>query len=338
MTFEQIGQVATKMVDRWAWWQRALANPEEIGKSIPVHENEPHQGYFRVKNQSGGFDPVAIFYPEDSDELVAYRAGREVDPGDIWTWACRRPVTYEAYEQAVAGGGWADDDPTVAAQIAPAPPGHNSGDIDETEVLQDQIEAARQGADAYTKIEDDEALSKAQSLRSRLNELSTEADKKREALKRPHLEAGRAIDKKWQPLVKGAKEAANGIRKAMEAYQTEKLRKQREAERAAEEARMKAEEEARKAEEAGKPVAEPAPEPEPAPAPAAPEQIRGSYGKAASTGVKNVVTEVTDWDKLWGFLREHPEVRDLFQKLAQRAVDRNFTVPGVKVEERATVR
>ena len=335
---QQIGTVATKTVDRWAWWRQALANPSSIGKGLPVHENDVMQGYYRTKNQAGGYDPVAIWYDED-DNLLAYRAGREADAQEIWTFCCRNPVEYDAYQGAVETGRWPDDDPIVAAQVAPPVPGHNSGAVSDLDVMRDQIDSAKAGAKSYAKIADDDTLTKAQSLRSRLNELSGEADKKRDALKRPHLEAGRKIDGDWQPLVKGAKEAADGIRKAMEAYETEKLRKRREAERAAEEARRKAEEEARKAAEAGK-EPEPelfAPEPETAPAPA-PTQIKGTYGKAASTGIKNVVTCVTDWDALWGFLREHPEVKDLFQKLAQRAVDRNFTVPGVRVEEQATVR
>lgn len=338
MTMQQIGAVATKIVDRWAWWRQALANPSAIGKALPVHENDVMQGYYRTKNRAGGYDPVAIWYDED-DNLLAYRAGREVDAHEVWTFVCRQPVTYEAYQAAVETGRWPDDDPVVAAQVAPPVPGHNSGDVDDLEIMRDQIDAAKAGAKAYAKIADDETLTKAQSLRSRLNELSGEADKKRDALKRPHLEAGRKIDGDWQPLVKGAKEAADGIRKAMEAYETEKLRKRREAERAAEEARRKAEEEARKAAEPNTVTADVSVihVPDPAPAPA-PTQIKGSYGKAASTGIKNVVTSVTDWDALWGFLREHPEVKELFQKLAQRAVDRNFTVPGVRVEEQATVR
>ena len=99
------------------------------------------------------------------------------------------------------------------------------------DVLRDQIDAAKAGVGTYAKISDDETAGKAQSLRSRLNELSGEADKKREALKRPHLEAGKAIDKEWQPLVKSAKEAADGIRSALSAYETDKLARQRRAER-----------------------------------------------------------------------------------------------------------
>lgn len=336
--FQQVGDVAATLVNRWAWYQAALADPSKIGKSLPVHENEPQQGYYRVKNKVGGFDPVAIFYPEDSDELVAYRSNREVRPDEIWTFACRAPVTFEAYQQAVAGEGWPDDDPTVSAQIAPTPPGigDNSGEIDEAEVLKDQIEAAKKGADKYKKIADDATLAKAQSLRSRLLELKGEAEKKHKAEKAPHLEAGRAVDKRWFPLRDEAKTVADAIRSAMGAWETEKLRKQREAERKAEQERLKAEEEARKAEEAGKP----APEPEPAVAPVsvAPAPIKGTYGKAASVSVKVVVKDVTDWSALAVYMSGHPEAQEMLRKLAQRALDAGRTVPGITTAEEAKVR
>ncbi|TIP70334.1 MAG: hypothetical protein E5X53_28305 [Mesorhizobium sp.] len=335
MTMQSIGAAAAKIVDPWTWYFAALKAPAEIGKSIPVSVDSPEQGYYRTRFKDKPYEAVAIWRDEATGQWLAYRNNREVDAAETWNWCCRNPISYEAYQRAVSGGGWADDDETVAAQIAPPPPGHNSGDVSEIEVLRDQIEAAKKGASAYAKITDDATLTKAQSLRARLNELSGEADKKREALKRPHLEAGKEIDKAWQPLVKEAKSAADGIRAAMSAYETEKLRKQREDERKVELARLAAEEEAKKAAEAGKPV--PAPEPVAAPVPAAPAPIKGTYGKAASRQVKQVVSAVTDWAALSAYMLDHPELRDLLMKLAQRAVDAGRTVPGIELEERVSV-
>ena len=78
-------------------------------------------------------------------------------------------------------------------------------------------------------------LTRAQSLRSRLLDLSREADRKREEEKRPHLEAGKAVDQKWMSVVRMAKDAADGIRRAMEAWETIKLTRRRDEERKAEE-------------------------------------------------------------------------------------------------------
>ncbi|TLX12103.1 hypothetical protein [Rhizobium sp. MHM7A] len=341
MAEQSIGALAQKIVGPWAWWQAALKNPAAIGKTLPVHEGDAQQGYYRAKNRDKVFEPVAIFYPEGSDQLVAYRAGREIRPDEIWTFCCRYPVTYEAYNAALEGKGWPDDDKTVASQFTPPDPtiGDNSGEIDETEKLKDQIEAALKGIAAYAKIADDATASKAQSLRNRLNELSGDADKKRDELKRPHLEAGKAIDKLWMPLVKSAKEGANTVRDALDAWENEKLRRRREEERKAEESRIAAEKSARDQEgetavlEAPKVETQPAPPSEPV------GQIRATYGKAASVSVKIVVDQVTDWVALASYMSNHPECQDLLRKLAQRAVDAGRTnIPGITVSEKAAVR
>lgn len=335
-----IGALATKIVDPWAWYFAALANPAEIGKrSLPVHDGDPQQGYYRTRRgKDQPWEPVAIYYPDGSDTLIALRGTREVDPNDIWTFCCRHPVEYGAYIVARSGKGWPDDDATVAAQVAPPAPtiGDNSGEVDESEKLKDQIEAALKGVDAYVNISDDETAAKAQSLRNRLNELSGDADKKRDALKRPHLDAGTAIDKKWMPLIKNAKAGADKVRAAQEAWETEKLRIRRDAERAAEQARIAAEQAAREQQGETETVEPP---PTVAPVEVAPTQIRATYGKSASVKATVVVDEVTDWPKLAVYMSSHLECQDLLRKLAQRALDAGRTnIPGITTREAAKVR
>ncbi|CAN7395563.1 hypothetical protein [Neorhizobium sp. LjRoot104] len=343
MTEQSIGALALKIVDVWAWWRAALADPSKIGsKDLPVHDSDPQQGYFRVRyGKDKPFEPVAIWKDEEGNWL-AYRAGREAKAESIWTSCCRHPVTYEAYQAAVDGKGWPDDDATVAAQVKPPEPtiGDNSGEVDETEKLKDQIEAALKGLDAYKTIADDATASKAQSLRNRLNELSGDADKKRDELKRPHLEAGKAIDKHWMPLVKSAKEGANSVKASLDAWETEKLRRRREDERKAEQARLAAEQAAREQQGEVEVIDAPKVETQPVAPPAEPVgQIRATYGKAASVSVKVVVDQVTDWPALAVYMSNHGECQDLLRKLAQRALDAGRTnIPGVTTTERAAVR
>ncbi|WP_133676435.1 hypothetical protein [Aquamicrobium defluvii] len=260
------------------------------------------------------------------------KVGRDMaDHADeIWTWCCDWPISEEAYRSVAENGeAWPGSDPVVQEQVAGA--GHNSGEIDEAEAFADQVDAAEKGKDAYARIADDEQLAAAQSLRSRLLELKSEGEKKHKREKEPHLEAGRAVDKKWLPNVKRAQAAADAIRASMNTYETEKLRKQREAEAA----RLTAEIAARK--EADKANA-PAPvEQQPEPVAAAPTPIRGSYGRAASVSVVNVVTAITDQDALYRFLKDHPDLKNCMFDLAKRAVAKGHTVPGVTVEEQAKV-
>ena len=117
----------------------------------------------------------------------------------------------------------------------------------------------------------------------------------------------------------------------MQTPQTEKLRKQREIESA----RLAAEIAARK--EAEQNNAAPSPYPTPEPVAAAPTPIRGSYGRAASVSVVNVVTGITDQDALYRFLHDHPDLKNCMFDLAKRAVAKGHDVPGVSVEEQAKV-
>lgn len=339
MTFHNAGEIVqVSLVERWQWYFRALKDPTKIGTpDLPIHANEYQLGYYRTRRKDGPWEPVGI-YPDDRGVDVGFRGGKPVnDIQELFLWACRYPISYEAYVEALDGKPFADEDETVSAQVAKA--GHNSAGVDETEELKDQIESAKAGIDAYTTITSDEQSAKALSLRNRLNELSGLADKKREALKRPHLDAGTAIDKHWQPLVKGAKEAANTLRSAMEAWETKKLQEQRKREREAEQARLAAEQAAREQQQADTAVMEaPAPQPAPAPAPA-PTPIKAAYGKAASVKVSVVVKDVTDYPALAVYMSNHPDCQDLLRKLAQRALDAGRTnVPGITTEERAAVR
>lgn len=273
------------------------------GERPPIHEDSPQIGYYRTKGGKGRVpEPVAIY--EDGDQLIALRGNAVVDAGEIWTWVCQRPISYETY-QAVAERGepWPDMDATVAAQI-----GDNNPPTDEAELLREQIAAAKAGVSEYAKISDDETAAKAQSLRSRLLELKGQAEKAHKAEKDPHLKAGREVDAKWLPVAKDAAGAADAVRTAITAWENQKLKIERERQAAMAKTNT------------------PAPAPEPAP------PIKGAYGRAAGVRVVKVAT-VVDQDALYVLLRDNGEVKALFAKLAQKIVDAGGEAPGVTVEE-----
>lgn len=331
------GVVSLQMLDRWSWWRKALEDPSLIGKGLPVHPDVAELGYYRTRAKNGPWEPVGIWLDE-SHEVVAYRGDRKVSPEEIFSWCCRNPVSYESYMQAKDGKGWPDDDKVIAAQMQPPEPtiGDNSGTVDEAETLKDQITAALAGMDTYAKITDDKTSAKALSLRNRLNELSNQADKKREALKKPHFEAGKAVDATWQPLVKSAKAGADKVRDAIGAWETVKLQEERKRQREAEQARLAAEQAAR--EQQGETAVVDAPAAA-APVEAAPAPIKPSYGKAASVQVKLVVDDVTDYAALYAYMSNREEVQTLLRQLAQRALDAGRTnVPGITTTEVAAVR
>lgn len=299
--------------------------------AIGASDGYPQPGFYRKRNKDGWDTPVAIWETEGG--MVAVAGSQPVNPVEIWTWVCSWPVSEDVWrEVAELGKPWPGSDPIVEEQVASI--GHNSEAVDDAEAFADQVDAAEKGKDAYAKIADDDHLASAQSLRSRLLELAGEGEKKHKREKEPHLEAGRTVDKKWLPTVKRARAAADEIRSVMGRYETEKLRKQRDAETA----RLAAEIAARKAEQAKNPEQPATPvDPAPEPVAAAPTPIRGSYGRAASVSVVNVVTGIADQDALYRFLRDHPDLKNCMFDLARRAVAKGHAVPGVTVEEQAKV-
>lgn len=314
------------MSTNYDWYFAALKQPAEIGKSLPVHENEPQPGFYRKRRgKSGGWYPVAIWH--DGEKLTAALGENIQDPFALWTWVCRQPVTEEAYRNAVKGEPWPDEAPGI---------GHNQGPASDFETIAEQIESASACVSEFAEISDDEKQAQAQSARARLNELSRDADKKRTEEKAPHLEAGKAVDAKWQPLVKSAKAAADTIAKAMSAFETAKARKQAEERRRQEEEARKAEEARRAAEPDGEPseqaeIIQATPEPEPVKT-----VVKGGYGRAATVKVIKVAT-VVDQDAAYQAMRTHPELVRLIAQLAQRAVDAGHEIAGVTFEEERKV-
>ena len=319
------------MSDTYTYWRKAL---ELTGGTRSLTRDEmrsldltsaPQCGFFRRRLVSkGAFIPVAIWQYEGA--TVAVVDGKQADAEETWSYCCPHPVTEEAYRARIAGERWADE----AEGLSPPPIGHNQGPQDEADILRSQIEAASASVKDYTEIADDETASRAQSLRARLNELSRDADKKREAEKRPHFDAAKAVDLKWQPLVKAAKAAADAIAKALGAHETRKARAAAEQARLAEEARRKAVAEVLAAHPE-------APVPMPPPVTSAPvTTIRGAYGRAASVKVVKIA-HVKDYDEATTFFRNEPEYRGVIERLAQRAVDAGHTVPGVEIEEQRKV-
>lgn len=314
----------------YEWYFAALKTPSAIGsKELPVHEGEAKPGFYRKRrHKTGPFDPVAI-WRDETGKLVAMIGDKAADAAELWSWVCRHPVTEEAYRAVIDGERWPDEAPTI---------GHNSGPADDDEAIADQIEAAEKAVAEFAEIADDERQAQAQSARSRLNELSREADKLRTAEKAPYLEAGKAVDAKWQPLVKKAKAAADAIAKAMSVYETKKAREEAERRRQAEEARRAAEEGARKASEPNSGSAGEAPTvfvPEIDPDPVK-TTVKGAYGRAASVKVVKVAT-VVDQDAAYQAMKTHPELVRLIAHLAQRAVDAGHEIKGVTVEEERKV-
>ena len=312
----------------YVYWQNALA-----GEFGPIHDGDPQPGFYRWRRKGQIDRPVAIWCDDDGT-MRAMVGDHDDDAAEIWTFVADKPIAEATYRAVMAGEPW----PTIAPSVARPT---NSESADPVDILRDQIEACKADLARFVEITSDEQTAAAQSLRARLLELAREADKAREAQKKPHFEAGKAVDAKFQPLVKGAKDAADTVARAMSAWENEKDRRARAERERAEKARREIEEAARKAAEAGmapplaaalmEAVATIAP-----PEPAAAAPIKGAYGRAAS--VRTVrIARVVDQDRLYEAVKGNSEIRAALQKVAQAIVDGGETVAGVEIETQKKV-
>jgi hypothetical protein len=314
-------------INSLAWWRAALAgNAPEINS-----EMSPARGWYRQRRKGEQYRPCAYWYDDASGKLkwaglkklVDKKYWTEIDPEtnepditelkarDLWMFIHKHPISYETYEAVCSGKPWPDIDPTVAFASSTLI-GNNNPPSDPVVDLTQQIDIATTGADKYAEIVSDEQAAQAQTLRAHLLKLHGDADKLREAEKKPFFDQAKAVDTKWQPLVKKAKAVADKIRAAIAAFETKKLQA--------------------KAAAAKPPAPDDASE-KPAPIPA----IKGASGRAASVKTRRVATAITNLEALMVSLKGRPELEPLLLGLAQKILDANEDVLGVAIENRAEV-
>jgi len=311
------------MRDEFQHWRDALA-----GRPVEIHADVPQPGYYKVRaGKDGPWLPVAIWR---KDGAVVCRVGGETrDPAEGWTWAAKHPVAKDAAKQAFATGQWPGD---VGI-------GHNSGDLS----LADEIAEARTEARRWLSqngVTDRVSADMAANYRARLLDLSKRADAERESRVRPHLDAQKALNAEYKPLIDGAKTDADTLRGALSKYLAVEEEKARRA--AAEAARIENErrmaEFKRQQDEAAR-----AAEPSQVEAPAfvAPEpvkvQVGGQRGKKAS--LRTITRyELSDYAAALAHTKDHADVRAAVEKVAFAQARAGAAVPGVRsYEEKVAV-
>lgn len=307
------------MTEVLQFWRDSLA-----GKKPEIHADKPQQGYFKARKGKGGpFALVAIW--EKDGELVAVFGNEIIEPTKVWTWCADKPVSKADVEHYKVNGRFPGE-----IEI-----GHNSGDLSLADEINDAVAQTSEWI-GKTKITDKTVADEAANRRARLLDLGKKADKERDEKKRPHLEAGRAIDAEYKPLVEAATSAANAIRDVLTQWMRAEEARQRaeaEAKRKAEQERLAAE---RAAHLAANPIAEFTEEP---PLPLAPVeapkvQAGGQAGRKA--GLRTVTRyELTDYAAALEHVKNHKDVIAAVEKACFAMAKAGATVPGVnKIEER----
>ncbi|MGO8241252.1 hypothetical protein ACC806_34510 [Rhizobium ruizarguesonis] len=327
------------MTDPWEKWRLALADPSKIGKGpLAIHDGLPWTGFFRVRRKGAAWEPVQ-FWQDETGVWCAARSGHAVAPEaipDLWLWACKNPITEEAFDRAVAGNGWADQPEQVSAGI-----GHNSGEADPFDELMAEfvgekalVENALRAPIATKDQADTEAT-----LLKRLRSIGNRADKLHAVEKAPHIVAGKKVDARWREL----REAPDGYGEILKRRATAWLREQDRLEREraakaaieAERKRKEAEEEARKANspeaqrEAGAKVAD---------AKEAERDAAYQRPQAGPTGEKMSLRTyrsglITEFETFLAEVKDEEEIKEAAQRVANRLARQQKAVAGMEIIE-----
>lgn len=292
------------MTDQWTFWRATLAGDKPEPPTYPgeaqglwdVTAESLQSGYYRSGNV-----PIAIW----RDEAGALHLRRDGMPTkaasicSIWPRLYRDAVTKEDYDRAVQDGVWPD---------SPPPRDHNLP-TDPFERAKAMIDAEAEQAVAFlaTPISDQVAADKAAAWATRVGELAKEADAMRAAEKKPHDEAGKAVQAKWTPIVSKAETTKRDLKRHVEPWLL-KLQRE-EAERRAAAATQ------------GQ----------------APEPVRNAAaGRTGSKVALRTVTraEITDLPALAAYIaafkEPNPDFVDVCQRLALRMLTAGVDVPGAR--------
>ena len=289
----------------YAYWHNALN-----GQFDSITENDSQLGFYRVKALGGIWIPVAIWSEQD---MVWVQVGKE-DPTaaegnvrDAWMRCASHPITEKAYRIAIATNQWPGDAPAQAGHNAPPPEGQPALDA----AIADKAAEAEAWL-AGRRIETQADADKCETLANEFLKLKKIAEAEHTAEKKPHLDAGRAVDAKYKPLIDTAAAVARKLKAAATGYL---LARQAEKQRAAAQAIAKGESATRVETRA---------------------TTSGNSGRKLALRTHKYA-QIEDWDAAIQFFRENPALREVVQSLADKCAQVGATVPGVtfKEEQRA---
>jgi hypothetical protein len=280
-------------VDHYAFWRAG-----RDGHPQPAHEGDPQVGFYRRRSKHGPDDAVAYWREVGEMRCLLNRnpVGEEMAL-TLWTHVCNRPVGHKDYLHRLEHGHWPNENPVVLGHNRP--PDEQS--IEALTSVLDALgaEAGRILAAGPCKSQDE--ADHASDLANELMGVEKRAVELHRAAKQPSIAEGRRLDKVWFPLRDAAADLKERIRvRCLTPYLSAR--------------RREAEAATRMAAEAG----EPAPE------------VRVAAGSLKRTSaLRTVVTaKVEDYPAALSHFAHHPEIRELVQRLADRAVRAGASVPG----------
>lgn len=348
----------------YAYWMAALAGekPRAIVDQCELgfYRKGVHQRDGNGNNKRIGWQPVAVFM--DGDVMTA-RIGNEADGrdvtgdslGELWSFIAGNAISEETYRAVSRGEPWPDARPKTSPELdtalsallsmgnIPAANRDVAKDDNAAEILAELLpEVAHATAidnaisAAIKKVTNETEAAQALGSKNRIAELRLAATKAGKAEYEPPRQEYERLYGVWNPPVKRAEAKEKELntiilmfreseRKRIAKEQADADAKQRDLDEANERAAQRA-------------IAAAEPEPPPIvetveqPAPLAP--IAPTYGtRKLKEEVHQILESVTDFDAVYGFLKNEPKVKALLTELAAAKVKAGFVVPGVVTRE-----
>ncbi len=231
----------------YAWWQSAVAAVAAGQKipDVPERDMACFGRYAGTLKRNGPLVGMAIYPAKDKsgiwvklghgDPFLLETLEQEQDFCEgRFAWIARKPVTNEAYKAWVETGQWPSQAPQVSDRVQTnAPP---------EVVLRETLDELTREFDTWIasvgEIRTKDDGDKAADFKGRFAEIAKEAEDNREEQKRPHIDAGKAVDDLWCPIRDGSKAAAKRAAAAAQSWLTfDRARKLREAAEAVEAAK-----------------------------------------------------------------------------------------------------
>jgi hypothetical protein len=297
--------------DLYAYWDAALE-----GQFGAVTEIDPQAGFYKLKSAGGFWLPVALWWDE---HLLWAKVGNEDDPvavedaedrvRDIWLRCARQPVTEAAYRHAIATSAWPGGAPAVRGMGDNRGPEGLAGIAAMLAEQSAEMRAWLQGRTIESAADADRCERWANDFLT----IKKQAEAEHKVEKEPHLKAGREVDARYKPLIDLAATCARALKEAATAYL---LARHAEKQAAAAQAIARGD--------------------------SAPVRADMRATTSGNSGRKLALrthkwAEVHDWDAAIHFFQDHPELRELVQRLADKCAQVGAPVPGVtfKSEQRA---
>lgn len=315
---------------QWYWDQLA-------GKAVAVDHNTPMSGCYRSQykdKQTGEITLNAYVYWYVDDQLYCLRNGKLMDEQrarETWPYVALKAISQEMVDAFMETGRWPDEsEASHADRQVMKSTDDNAPDPTSIAGLTARLTALE--AEAKTLLnagaaKDKPTADRAADLANTIAGLATTMEAKRVAEKQPHLDAGRAVDRTWQPLVARADAAKGNLKvKVVNPWLTAENK------RISEETAAKQAELLRTAEEARR---NNAPPPDVVTAPIVPPKpvTAGSFGRRVHSQAQWSGL-IEDRLKFLAHCKDHPYITEALEKIAaQYAKGERPEVPGLSYHE-----